>query len=755
MNWELAALASWQVEPLPALGLVGAAAIYLRGWGSLRRQVPARFPVWRSLSFLGGLLAVAVSLFSPLDAFAPVLLMSHMVQHLLLTMVAPPLIWLGAPQLPMLTGLPRKFVSGGLGPFLSCRPLVNFVHRATNPAVAWFLFVASNVIWHVPEFYDLALRSRAWHEFEHACFLATALLFWWHVVQPWPSRPAWPRWAMIPYLLLADLQNTALAAFLSFQDRVIYSTYADAPRVFGISALDDQAGAGAIMWVPGSVAFLLPAGFIAMSLLSPRRGVRPSAAGVPAAPPAARPQPVARKVSGGFDLLDLPLVGRLARGGWFRKWLQVLLLAVAAVVVVDGFFGPPVSAMNAAGVLPWTHWRAFAVVGLLVFGNVFCMVCPFTFVRDLGRKLLPARAVWPRWLRAKWFAVGIFVAYLWAYEAFDLWDRPMATAWLVCAYFLAAFLVDGFFRRASFCQYVCPIGQFHFVQSLVSPFEVRVRESSVCAGCRTHDCLRGGPRGRGCELHLFQPAKSGNMDCTFCLDCVAACPHDNVGLLAVPPGRDVINDPVKSTVGTFARRPDISLLVLVLAFGAFANAAGMVAPVLGWMDRLVAGLGLRGDALPLAAFALLVLVALPAAGGLAAAKIGGGADWKTHFGRFGPAFAPLGFGMWLAHFFFHFFTAALTPVPVAGRILADLGWTSAEPAWGLSSIPIYGLPAVEIVFLNAGFLACLYLLWRVAGRLAPARPWRAFLPWGVLALALYAAGIWIIFQPMEMRGTLH
>jgi hypothetical protein len=115
--------------------------------------------------------------------------------------------------------------------------------------------------------YELALRSAAWHQVEHACFVVVALIFWWPVLQPWPSRAQSPRWAMAPYLLLADVQNTALCAILIFSDRVLYPSYAVMPRLFG-SALEDQAAAGAMMWVVGSFAFVLPAVAIAVECLS-------------------------------------------------------------------------------------------------------------------------------------------------------------------------------------------------------------------------------------------------------------------------------------------------------------------------------------------------------------------------------------------------------------------------------------------------------------------------------------------------------
>jgi polyferredoxin len=211
----------------------------------------------------------------------------------------------------------------------------------------------------------------------------------------------------------------------------------------------------------------------------------------------------------------------------------LVTLLIAAAIVLDGLLGPEISPMNLAGVLPWTHWRAITVIGLLAIGNLFCMACPFTFVRDLGRKILPTRLRWPRALSSKWVAVGLIVIYLWAYEAFDLWDKPAITALIILGYFLAALLIDGFFGGASFCKFVCPIGQFHFVQSLASPFEVKVRRPDVCASCRTFDASRATSRNADANLQLFQPRKSGNMDCTFCLDCIKACPHDNVGIIAV------------------------------------------------------------------------------------------------------------------------------------------------------------------------------------------------------------------------------
>ncbi len=259
---------SWTFEPWIIVSLLLAAAIYLRGWRQLHRRLPRRFALWRLIAFQVGLLTLFLALSSPLHELAELLLQLHMIQHLALMMAVPPLLLLGAPILPLLRGLPRPVLQYGLSHVFGSRALQKVAHFFTHPLFCLFAFTVSNVAWHVPTLYELALRSEFWHHTQHICFLGTGLLFWWPVVQPWPSRPRWPQWAMIPYLLLADIQNTALSAFLIFSERVLYPTYATVPRLWGISVLDDQAAAGAIMWVPGSVIFLLPVAVLAIRLLN-------------------------------------------------------------------------------------------------------------------------------------------------------------------------------------------------------------------------------------------------------------------------------------------------------------------------------------------------------------------------------------------------------------------------------------------------------------------------------------------------------
>jgi cytochrome c oxidase assembly factor CtaG len=265
-----AVLLSWSIPPAASFALAVTALVYLRGWVLLRRAGLPFLPLWRAISFLLGLLSLWIALASPLDTFSGFVLTAHMVQHMVLMMVAPPLILLGAPLIPLLRGLPVFAAREFAGPFLNWRVANQVGNTLTNPVVAMLLMGAAMFAWHTPRLYELALASGSWHEVEHACFFLTSLLFWWPVVQPWPSRAQWPRWAMVPYLLVGDLQNTALSAILVFSDSVLYPSYAIEPRLFGFSALHDQAAAGAIMWVLGSLAYALPAIAIAVQCLQRR-----------------------------------------------------------------------------------------------------------------------------------------------------------------------------------------------------------------------------------------------------------------------------------------------------------------------------------------------------------------------------------------------------------------------------------------------------------------------------------------------------
>ena len=446
---------------------------------------------------------------------------------------------------------------------------------------------------------------------------------------------------------------------------------------------------------------------------------------------------------------------------------QIPLLIISAVMILHGLFGPTLAPKNLATTLSWVHFRGLLILTLLCAGNFFCMACPFMLVRNAARRLFRPRFNWPRKLRNKWLSLGLFVLILFSYELFALWSSPWWTAWLIIAYFVTVLVVDGFFKHATFCKFVCPIGQFNFVSSLVSPFEVRVREEGVCDKCRTKDCIRGqhAPESdlvtiqRGCELALFQPLKAGNMDCTFCLDCVQACPHDNVGIISRLPAAELMEDPMRSGIGLFSRRKDLSALAIAFTFGSLLNAFGMITPVYrmeAWMAKLFHVQHLA-PILALLFFVFLVVepvVFLGLAAWITRMLGGSGRALLPLAVRYSYALVPLGFGMWLAHYGFHFFTGLLTVVPLTQSALANLGWpVLGEPLWTLTGMPRAMVQPLEMGFLLLGLAGSLMVTHHLATEDAPGRWIRAFLPWAAVCVLLWVGAMWLIGQPMDMRGT--
>ena len=437
-------------------------------------------------------------------------------------------------------------------------------------------------------------------------------------------------------------------------------------------------------------------------------------------------------------------------------------------MILHGLFGPSLAPRNLATTLTWVHFRGALVFVLLFAGNFFCLACPFMLVRNLARKFFRPARNWPRRLRNKWLSISLLVIMLFVYEWFDLWSSPWWTAILIIIYFAGAVSIDLIFKHATFCKFVCPIGQFNFVAATVSPFEVAVRDHDVCTRCKTKDCIRGvrEPAAplvtiqRGCELALFQPRKVGNIDCTFCLDCVQACPHDNVGILSRLPAVELVNDPMRSGVGYLSKRKDLAALVVVFTFGALLNALGMVSPIYAFENWLAKLFGVSAELPVLASIFGLFLVFEPLLLiGVAAwvTRVWGGSERPliSLAVRYSYALAPLGFGIWLAHYGFHFLTGLYTFIPVTQAALADLGWAVlGQPQWALSGLAPNLVQLFEFGFIALGLLGSLSVSYSMAATEKVVHPGRVFIPWAVLSLLIAVAAFWLMSQPMEMRGVV-
>jgi putative membrane protein len=250
-------LLAWRLEPLVLIPIVVGAA----GWLWLARIVARRHAAhppqaWRIAAFLGGLAVIGIALTSPIETYEGQLFSVHMLQHMLLELVAAPLLLLGAPA---------TLALRAASPAVRHRLLMVLHSRAVSvlsfPLLAWVLFAAVNWGWHFSTLYDKALENQWLHDLQHISFLAAALLFWWPVIGADPSRWRLPYPVRLFYLFLAMPQNSFLGVAL-MSAPVLYQHYASTPRTWGPTPLVDQGIGGMLMWVGGDVVFLLAMGLV-------------------------------------------------------------------------------------------------------------------------------------------------------------------------------------------------------------------------------------------------------------------------------------------------------------------------------------------------------------------------------------------------------------------------------------------------------------------------------------------------------------
>ena len=477
-----------------------------------------------------------------------------------------------------------------------------------------------------------------------------------------------------------------------------------------------------------------------------------------------------------FDLLRLPAIGRFLRWRWGRLVLQMGMLAITAVLLYDGITGPQLAPNNLATVVTWVHFRGFVMLALLLVGNLFCMACPFALPRTLGRRFSRANRRFPQRLRNKWTAIAVLLLYLWLYEWLDLWSSPLFTVWLIVGYFTISFLLEAFFKESPFCKYICPLGTFNYTSASISPLQIQVNNGDVCRTCVGKECVNGTEIGRidtktdqirvnsrhslpikypisGCGTELFAPQIKSNMDCTFCLDCARACPHDNIALATRSPLHEA------TAPDAWNGRLDHSLLIFIFAFAGLSNAFGMVPPVYALEAWLAAVLHIQHEGVILllifGVMGLLLPVGLVGLTAVLSRNLAPHQESIRHtIGRYAPAFLPFAFAIWFAHYAgFHFLSSALTAVPVWQQFLLDHNITMlGAPNWAMGPLlPLAWLDPIEMVVLLIGFAASFYAIGErgkaVKDGLSPQLPWIALL------LLLAVAAMFIFYLPMEMRGT--
>ena len=242
MALAAAADTTWTLAPGP-LALVAVLSVaYVRRWRAVRAQPGARMPgAGRLVAFVAAMTVLVLALISPLDRLGEQLFAIHMIQHVLILDLVPILVMLGLTKTLLRPATRRVQV------------LEQRAGVLAHPAFAVVLYVATMGFWHIPALYDLALESNVVHVVEHITFINAGLLYWWHLLSPIRGRISIGPFGPVVYMLVTKLFVSFIGIAITFAPDALYDFYADGPRVWGLSAGDDQSVAGAIMAVEQSV----------------------------------------------------------------------------------------------------------------------------------------------------------------------------------------------------------------------------------------------------------------------------------------------------------------------------------------------------------------------------------------------------------------------------------------------------------------------------------------------------------------------
>ena len=413
-----------------------------------------------------------------------------------------------------------------------------------------------------------------------------------------------------------------------------------------------------------------------------------------------------------------------------QLFFQIFFLIASLFLIATGLWGEQFAPKNVTTLFVWVHYRGFLVISLLLWGNFFCMSCPFVFMRNIMRVLIAPKFLWPKQFQNKWGALILFIAVLFSYEYFSLWSSPFKTAILIILLFMGALITDLLFKKASFCKYLCPIGQFNFLASTLSPKVVKAKSLPTFDACTTHDCLRGNSTQRGCELHLFIPKKVGNLDCTFCMDCVKACPHNNIVLSNTLPSEELWQETHRSGIGDISKRKDVLALIIIFTFGGLLNAFSMISAASIVKEKLHF---LNNHFLILSLLFVFFLVFLPFL------LIGlPNTFTKTKNQHLIHSLLPLGFSIWIAHYSFHLLTGLLTFVPLFINIQMPIKYMG---------LPLSVVQPIQVGFLFIGFLGSVTILVMKEKKKSLQALWICSF------LSITSIALWILMMPMEMRGT--
>ncbi len=406
-------------------------------------------------------------------------------------------------------------------------------------------------------------------------------------------------------------------------------------------------------------------------------------------------------------LLRYRIVRSILTSAFFPGILRAASVVFFALILYFALFGTDRGGQNFATRITWTIWWPLLPISLVLFGRLWCAVCPLVAAADVAQSVAkPKRDIAPLFLRKYgiWLMALTFIFLTWIDRVANITGAPRATG-ILLAILLGGAVLDGLlFRRRVWCRYICPIGALTGLYSMASVVELRARPGA-CVGCRTKDCYQGNERAAGCPLMEFPRAMESNHHCSLCANCLKSCPHDSLELKLRPPWKELAN----------IKRPVLAESFLALAMVAlvYVQSFDMTIAWGDYMKWLIVNTGLEDYNL---AFSLTFLAVIAAALGSfwltsgLSARLSGLAT-RQEFCRYGYAYLPIALAGHLGHNLTHLVGEGPSALVIAGK---QLGLPLAPPAEGAMA----DVGWLAFVILATGSALALWVA-RAIGRSSP------------------------------------
>lgn len=450
------------------------------------------------------------------------------------------------------------------------------------------------------------------------------------------------------------------------------------------------------------------------------------------------------------DLLANRGVNRLLNSRWWPAALQIPILLFFVYLVYDLFAGPRDADMNLGSAVMWILWWSALPIVLLLFGRVWCAVCPFGYLNDLVQKMVGRRHRAPAFLKrnAMWIMLGVFLVVTWFEHVTGIVEAPRASGIMLLLFAAATVAFGALYERRTWCRYVCPVGGLSSNYARAGMLELRAHRST-CSSCQTKACFRGTAQAPGCPMFEFPRAMDTSAECTLCADCVKTCPSNAIRISPRMPTSELWTT-------LKPRFPVAGLAVGIMGIVLLENATML--PI--WddvMNVLHADVTTTANTAVDFSVAYLPTVAIPAVLVLLAALLAGAINGRTakqNFSQFGYTMIPLCLGVHIAHACFHLLGEGKA---LWFSLLHALGMahpmsTAGGMDMNMGLVPPDAIKTVQYTLIALATAGALYTAYRMAhGNRADPRPGATFAVNAVAIMLLVAINCALFAMPMAME----